>query len=134
MLRTLAAVTLLAAVSLAAQAPAPAPAQPQPPATGRGGGGRGGGGGTPVTALQSPEVHPDRTFTFRFRAPQATQVDVVGEVMRGAGPRAMTKGEDGVWTATIGPLPPEIWIYNFRIQGVDIPDPANPAVKPVPPG
>ncbi|MEO7272270.1 MAG: alpha/beta hydrolase-fold protein [Vicinamibacterales bacterium] len=89
---------------------------------------------TPVTALVSPEVHADRTVTFRFRAPQATQVDLVGEVMRGAGPQPMTRGEDGVWTTTIGPVPPEIWIYNFRVQGVDVPDPGNPAVKPTPPG
>lgn len=28
---------------------------------------------------RSPEVHPDRTVTFRLRAPQATAVDLVGE-------------------------------------------------------
>jgi enterochelin esterase family protein len=100
-------------------------------------GGRVGGRGamnTPVTALLSPEVHADRTVTFRFRAPQAIQVELVGEVLRGASPQPMTKGEDGVWTTTIGPVPPEIWIYNFRVQGVDVPDPSNPSVKPTPPG
>jgi enterochelin esterase-like enzyme len=107
-------------------APGPAPA---------GRGGRGGGGGaTPVTALVSPEVHPDRTVTFRFRAPQATQVQLVGEILQGKGALAMTKDDAGLWTATIGPLPPEIWIYNFRVHGVDVTDPSNPAVKPVPPG
>ena len=96
------------------------------PAPGPAGRGRGRGGmNTPVTALVSPEVHADRTVTFRFRAPQATEVDLVGEVLRGAPPQRMTKGEDGVWTTTIGPVPPEIWIYNFRVQGVDVPDPAT---------
>lgn len=96
----------------------------------------GGGGGmpTPYSALHSPEVHPDRTVTLRFRAPNAAKVEVVGEILRGKDPLAMTKGEDGVWTATLGPLPPEIWVYNFRVQGVDITDPSNPAIKPVPPG
>jgi enterochelin esterase-like enzyme len=89
---------------------------------------------TPYTALQSPEVHPDRTVTLRFRAPGATQVDLVGEILQGKGSLAMTKDEDGIWTATVGPLPPEIWIYNFRVQGVEVPDPSNPAIKPVPPG
>ena len=42
----------------------------------------------------------------------------------------MTKGADGVWSITIGPLPPEIWIYNFRIEGVDLPDPANISQMP----
>ena len=107
----------------------------QTPAQPAGRGGRGGGGGaTPVTALVSPEVHPDRTVTFRFRAPQATQVQLVGEILQGKGPQAMIKDEAGLWTVTIGPVPPEIWIYNFRVHGVDVTDPSNPAVKPVPPG
>ena len=74
-----------------------------------------------MNALVSPEVHPDRTVTFRFRAPQATEVQLVGEVMQGKGPQAMTKDDAGIWTTTVGPLPPEIWIYNFRVQGVDVP-------------
>jgi enterochelin esterase-like enzyme len=105
-------------------------AQPQAPPAGA----RGAGMLTPYSALHSPEVHPDRTVTLRFRAPNATQVEVVGEIMQGKSPLAMTKSEDGVWTATLGPLPPEIWVYNFRVQGVDVADPSNPAIKPVPPG
>jgi enterochelin esterase-like enzyme len=109
-------------------------AQSQVPPVGARGAGRSGGMMTPYTALHSPEVHPDRTVTLRFRAPSATQVEVVGEIMQGKAPLAMTKGEDGIWTATLGPLPPEIWVYNFRIQGVEVTDPSNPAIKPVPPG
>ena len=55
-------------------------------------------------AVRSPEVNADHTVTFRFRAPQATAVDLVGEVLQGKGPQRMTKGSDGVWTITIGPL------------------------------
>ena len=90
--------------------------------------GRGDGG--PLSAVRSPDVHADRTVTFRLRAPAATGVELVGEVLQGKAPVAMTKGADGVWNVTIGPLPPEIWIYNFRIQGVDFPDPANISVMP----
>jgi len=89
---------------------------------------------TPVNALRSPEVNADRTVTLRFRAPGATAVDVAGEVMMGKGPQHMTKDADGLWTATVGPLAPGIWSYNFRVQGIDIPDPSNPSIKPVPPG
>jgi enterochelin esterase-like enzyme len=109
-------------------------AQSPTPSQGGRGAGRGGGMPTPYTALLSPEVHPDRTVTLRFRAPNATQVDVVGEILQGKGSFPMTKGEDGVWTATLAPLPPEIWVYNFRVQGIDVADPSNPAIKPVPPG
>jgi enterochelin esterase-like enzyme/lysophospholipase L1-like esterase len=84
----------------------------------------------PPPPVRSPEVHPDRTVTFRLRAPSAASVDLVGEVLQGRGPQAMARGADGVWSVTIGPLPPEIWIYNFRIQGVDLPDPANISVMP----
>ena len=109
-------------------------AQPATPPGGRGAGRGRGAMATPVTALRSPEVNPDRTVTFRFRAPNATAVELVGEILMGKGPQPMTKGEEGVWTVTVGPVPPEIWIYNFRVQGVDVPDPSNPAIKPVPPG
>jgi hypothetical protein len=58
---------------------------------------------------------------------------VVGEIMQVKGPLAMIKSENGVWSVTLGLLMPEIWIYNFRVQGVEIADPLNPAIKPVPP-
>ncbi len=88
----------------------------------------------PPSAVRSPEVHPDRTVTFRLRAPQAALVELTGEVVRGKGPQPMTqpmtKGSDGVWSLTIGPLAPEIWIYNFRVQGVELPDPSNISLMP----
>jgi enterochelin esterase-like enzyme len=89
---------------------------------------------TPVTALRSPEVHPNGSVTLRFSAPQATDVELVGEINLGKGPQKMAKGEDGIWTITVGPLPPEIWSYSFRVHGVEVPDPSNPSIKPVPPG
>jgi enterochelin esterase family protein len=46
----------------------------------------------------------------------------------------MDKDEGGLWTITVGPLEPEIWSYNFRVHGVDVTDPSNPAIKPTPPG
>jgi enterochelin esterase-like enzyme len=84
----------------------------------------------PPAAVRSPEVHADRTVTFRLRAPQAALVELTGEVVRGKGPQPMTKGSDGVWSLTIGPLVPEIWIYNFRVQGVELPDPSNIGLMP----
>lgn len=86
--------------------------------------------GASTSAVRSPEVHADGTVTFRLRAPQATGVELVGEVTQGKGPQSMVKGADGTWSITIGPLPPEIWIYNFRIQGVDFQDPSNINVMP----
>ena len=103
------------------QAPAtpPTTAAPQPPA------GRGGGRGGP--ALVSPEVKADNTVTLRFRAPNAQQVTLIGELDGKSYP--MTKDEAGVWSVTIGPLAPDVYNYQFNVDGVIAMDPVNPAVK-----
>src|ERR1051326_6244772 len=90
----------------AAQSIPPAQATP-----GRGAGrGRGGPAmAAPLLALKSPEVHPDRTVTLRLRAPQASAVELFGELTQksfNAGV-PMTKGDDGIWTVTVGPIPPD---------------------------
>ena len=48
----------------------------------------------------SPEVAADRRLTLRYRAPDAKQVTVAGEL--DGQPHPMTKGTDGVWSITIG--------------------------------
>ena len=88
-------------------------AMAQPPAGAAGGGGRGGRGPQVV----SPEVGADRTLTLRYLAPNATQVTASGELDGRAHP--MTKGENGVWSVTIGPLAPDIYTYSFNVDGVD---------------
>jgi enterochelin esterase-like enzyme len=83
--------------------------------------------------LQSPEVHPDRTVTFRLRAPRAAEVTVAGEWTRpGAPPNTpekLTRDAQGVWSITVGPLEPNIYIYVFNVDGATITDPINPLVK-----
>ena len=79
-------------------------------------------------AVLSPELLPDGRVTFRLYAPRAEQVLLRGEVV--AGQRsAMTRGEGGVWSLTIGPLPPDIYSYFFLVDGVRVVDPQNPWVK-----
>src|SRR6186997_842090 len=76
-----------------------------PPAGGqRGGGaaGAGGRGGGRGPALVSPEVSPDRKITLRYSAPNAQQVTASGEL--DGQPHPMTKGDNGIWSVTIGPL------------------------------
>src|SRR5690349_5122416 len=119
------AAVLVGGFTWVASAQTPAPAQPPaspaaqtaPPA------GRGGGRGV----LNSPQVNPDKTFTLRFRAPNAKEVTAVGEI--DGKPHPMTKGDDGVWTVTIGPLPHDVYNYQFNVDGIIAMDPANPSVK-----
>lgn len=89
----------------------------------------GGRGGPQGPQIVSPEVKGDRTVTLRLLAPKATEVLVTGEILNGAQPKAMARGDDGVWTATLGPLPPDIYTYAFSVDGVSTPDPRNPWVK-----
>ena len=75
----------------------------------------------------SPEVNADRTVTLRLRAPDAKQVTAAGEL--DGKPHPMTRGADGVWNVTIGPLPPDIYTYAFNVDGVTALDPRNPNTK-----
>jgi enterochelin esterase family protein len=79
-----------------------------------------------VVRVVSPEVCPDRTVTFRLRAPKASEVTVSGEFGK---PAAMTKDENGVWSVTLGPLAPGLYDYRFSVDGLRILDPSNPNPK-----
>ena len=61
-------------------------------------------------SIVSPEVSADGHVTFRLQAPKATSISVSGDFGTDAN---MMKGEDGVWSVTIGPLEPEEYIITF---------------------
>ncbi len=42
---------------------------------------------------------------------------------------ALSRDADGVWSATVGPLKPDEYVYFFIVDGVRLPDPVNPQVK-----
>ena len=80
--------------------------------------------------LNSPEVHDDRTVTFRLRAPKAQEVKLAGVALltglgRGNEQVPFIKGEDGIWTLTVGPLKPDMYAYHFNVDGMQITDPSN---------
>jgi len=77
--------------------------------------------------LQSPEVHPDRSVTFRFRDPNAQEVAFARE---GAERVLMQKDEQGVWSVTTAPLEPDFYGYDFVADGVRLIDPSNSLMKP----
>ena len=78
----------------------------------------------------SPEVHNDRTVTFRLKAPRAQEVLLTGgPLLLALGstgkPLPFQKGDDGVWTLTVGPVKPNMYFYKLVIDGVSTPDPNN---------
>jgi enterochelin esterase family protein len=80
-------------------------------------------GGTGIT---SPEVAQDGRVTFRLRAPEAKAVTVSGDI---GGDVEMRRSADGVWSAAVGPLDPEMYVYYFTVDGVRLLDPSNPETK-----
>lgn len=78
-------------------------------------------------AIVSPEVHEDKTVTFRFRDPNAKEVFVSRE---GGKKAAMTKDESGDWTLTTEALDPDLYGYSFSADGVTLLDPGNSLIKP----
>ncbi len=80
-------------------------------------------------AVKSPEV-TEQGITFRFNAPKARKVQVSASWL-GYNPAAaeMIQGQDGVWSVTL-PLPaPELYTYNFVVDGVTMLDPVNVFVQ-----
>ena len=81
----------------------------------------------------SPEIHPDRTVTFRLFAPKASEVVLMGspgilEVIKE--PKPLQKDDKGVWSLTVGPLPPGFYTYGYAIDGgLRMPDPTNPDLE-----
>jgi enterochelin esterase-like enzyme len=83
---------------------------------------------TPPLPIVSPEVHSDRTVTFRFRDPNAK--DVALNLEGTPKPQPMEKDGQGVWSVTTQPLEPDYYGYSFEADGVHLLDPSNTLMKP----
>jgi enterochelin esterase-like enzyme len=82
--------------------------------------GRGAAAPRPV----SPEIHADRTVTFRLFAPKANEVTLNGS-WEGARDIKMAKDDGGIWSVTAGPLGAQLWGYWYLVDGVKALDPGN---------
>lgn len=79
-------------------------------------------------SINSHEVHPDGSITFRFVDPAASKVQVY--VDGASKPLPLERDRDGVWSVTTSPLSPGIYGYGFEADGQSRLDPKNPAVTP----
>ncbi|PPK88475.1 enterochelin esterase family protein [Neolewinella xylanilytica] len=73
--------------------------------------------------LSSPDENADGSYTFRYYAPDADTVLLHGEFL--AAPQIMDRDADGVWTATVADIEPDIYPYFFEQDGVQLADPNN---------
>ena len=77
--------------------------------------------------IVSPEILSDGGVTFRYRASRADEVKVSGQF----GPEAvMTKSTQGVWSVTVPSVRPGVYEYRFVVDGLNVIDPQNSAIKP----
>lgn len=74
-------------------------------------------------AIVSPEVHPDRSITFRYFSKKAAKINLYGEFLKG--PVSLTKDTSGIWSVTIPPVAPDIYPYSFRVDSIETADPNN---------
>ena len=73
-------------------------------------------------AKGSPHVNSDNTVTFSIKAPDAQRVSVqldYGVLW------PLERDTAGVWTFTTGALAPDLYLYNFVVDGVKTLDPNN---------
>lgn len=77
----------------------------------------------------SPEIHPDRTVTFRILAPKAAEVTLEGGWMAPNQTIPMVKDDKGLWSVTVGPLRPTVYAYWFNLDGAVVLDQANDFVR-----
>jgi len=78
--------------------------------------------------IKSPVVHPDRTVTFIFRAPDAKKVELSAQFQTSNQP--LVKDDTGLWSITVGPVEPNLYPYNFVVDGVGVADPGNQDIFP----
>lgn len=81
-----------------------------------------------VQPIESPIVHPDRTVTFYFKAPNARKVELSAQCLKGN--QALAADTNGLWRITVGPVEPNLYPYNFIVDGVSVADPNNPNIFP----
>lgn len=85
------------------------------------------------TPVISPQIHADRSVTFRLFAPKASEVEITGDCVPAKmhhghevqGSAKMQKDSLGIWSYTTSALKPEMYFYWFMVDGVRVNDPQN---------
>jgi enterochelin esterase-like enzyme len=79
---------------------------------------------TNIMGSQYPQVHGDRSVTFRMKAPEAQHVQVK---FLGGKAYDMNKEADGYWTVTVPPQVVGFHYYSMMVDGANVNDPASEA-------
>jgi enterochelin esterase family protein len=79
----------------------------------------------PGDTLQSVRISGDRSVVLSIYAPKASEVTVTGDFRQDNRPLSLSKGADGVWSVMIKDLRPDIYSYDFRVDGIQTYDQRN---------
>ena len=74
-------------------------------------------------SISSPDVKADNSIIFRYFSITAKEVKLSGEFLKE--PIPLTKDTSGIWSVTVPPVTPDIYPYNFTVDGVGVADPNN---------
>lgn len=84
---------------------------------------------TPNDTLVSARVTNKNEIIFSIYAPKANEVSISGDFKNGYPAKSLTKANNGVWSYITESLSPDIYSYDFTIDGVKTFDPKNPLFK-----
>jgi enterochelin esterase family protein len=84
---------------------------------------------TPNDTLHSVSVQANNSVILSIYAPKASDVSVSGDFPGGYPSVNLTKAENGVWSVSLPTLTPDVYTYDFTVDGVKTFDPKNPHLK-----
>ena len=76
----------------------------------------------------SPEVKEDNSVIFRLYAPEAKEVRVRGTFLDPIANIEMIKNDTGLFEIKTDPLPSDMYVYTYVVDGVQMLDPRNNVV------
>ena len=79
-------------------------------------------------SMDSHIIQPGNRVTFNYLAPNASRVELSGQFLEGNVP--MTRNSEGIWSATVPVPKPDIYPYNFVVDGIRVQDPNNTELFP----
>ena len=84
---------------------------------------------TPGDTLKSIRISADKKVTFSIYAPKASEVTVSGDFQQTYGAVKLQKDQIGIWSVTVGPVTPDLYTYDFSVDGLKVVDPKNIQLK-----
>jgi enterochelin esterase-like enzyme len=80
------------------------------------------------TAVFAAADIADGKVTFSIKAPKAAEVRLKGQWSKQDA--LLTRGGDGLWSSEAIEVPAGVWEYSFQVDGLNVLDPQNTAIKP----